>query len=453
MEGDPDGPLQVVSRWGEVHLGGADEVVRELLRRMSFGPVSLANIARGTGAVEQRLTGVLELLGGSLVHSLALHDGQAPLLSAVPVSPTAAFRSAPIPPGRPVRLSRFATLRTVEGELVVDAPGASYQVHLHQPLATRVAAALGVPAPVHQLRPGSPAPTPVVADIVEFLVAAAVVVVGEPDGHFAEDRDPVLRLWAHHELLFHTRSRSRHADPPSEALVSGALAAPPTVCKPVPAGKRFPLPRPEPRPAGADEPSLTALLESEHGCPELSDRMLTLEQLGGLLYRSARVRSVRPAYLHTGTSHEASQRPYFNVACLYELEIYVSVGRCAGLPEAVYHYDPLDHVLTMVNDDRAAPGILLDMAKVAAGGVRRPPALLTLTSRMERVAWIFGGAAYATTLTHVGALQQTLYLVAKAMGLSAHAVPVDASGTVDRLLRIDSPAEVSVGECVLDSLG
>jgi hypothetical protein len=47
-----------------------------------------------------------------------------------------------------------------------------------------------------------------------------------------------------------------------------------------------------------------------------------------------------------------------------------------------------------------------------------------------------GGAAYATTLMHVGALQQTLALVARSMGLTAHPVPVDANGTTQRALRL-----------------
>lgn len=73
-----------------------------------------------------------------------------------------------------------------------------------------------------------------------------------------------------------------------------------------------------------------------------------------------------------------------------------------------------------------------------------------MTARMSRIAWVLGNAAYATTLLHVGALQQVLYLTAKAMGLAAHAVPVDAGDRVDRSLKLEGLAEVSVGECVLD---
>ena len=39
------------------------------------------------------------------------------------------------------------------------------------------------------------------------------------------------------------------------------------------------------------------------------------------------------------------------------------------------------------------------------------------------------------------------------MGLAAHAVPVDAGDRVDRALKLEWPAEVSVGECVLNFPG
>jgi SagB-type dehydrogenase family enzyme len=196
--------------------------------------------------------------------------------------------------------------------------------------------------------------------------------------------------------------------------------------------------------------SLAALLETDHSCPEFSERPLSARQIGEFLFRAARVRSVGPAHLPGGPSHEASQRPYFSVACLYELEIYVGINRCTDLARGIYHYDPLWHTLTLINDDAAVLDSLLDMAMIAAGSHRRPSALLTMTARMARIAWVLGGAAYATTLLHLGALQQVLYLAAKAMGLAAHAVPVDAGDRVDRALKLEWPAEVSIGECVLD---
>lgn len=116
----------------------------------------------------------------------------------------------------------------------------------------------------------------------------------------------------------------------------------------------------------ANDPTLSELLEDDHTCPEMTERALSAEQIGELLFRAARVRSVGPAYLPGGPAHEASQRPYFSVACLYELEIYVAINRCVGLARGIYHYDPLWHTLTLTNDDAGGLDGLLDLAMVGA---------------------------------------------------------------------------------------
>jgi SagB-type dehydrogenase family enzyme len=224
-------------------------------------------------------------------------------------------------------------------------------------------------------------------------------------------------------------------------------------------GPVYALYRPDLTDRAETDPTLTALLENDHVCPEFNERELSAEQIGEFLYRGARVRSIGPAHLPGGSSsrgagagghsHDASQRPYFSVACLYELELYVSVNRCAGVERGIYHYDPVQHWLSLINDDEADLAEMLDMAMIGGGNHQRPSALITVTARMPRMASVLGAGAYATTLAHVGALQQTLYLVARAMGLAAHAVPVDAGDRVDRALKLDWPSEVGVGECVL----
>jgi SagB-type dehydrogenase family enzyme len=455
VEADPESEsLVAVTRWGEFSIGDAGALVRESLRRMSMGPVSLRNVT-GTwpplrpDLATDRLGAILELLSGSVVHSLGSDDRQAPLLSAVPVVADAEFVLPPLQTAWPVRLSRFAALRAERGGLVLDSPCAPYRVLLHEELAIRVVTSMAAVSSVADLAAAVGRPAPVVADIVAFLAASAVVVASEGGPEFAEDVDPAMRLWSHHELLFHARSRSRQAGGSDDA--EGEQTTPAPVVRPVPSGRQYALYRPELVEGGAGDRTLAALLEDDHRRPLLSRQELTARDIGELLYRSARIRSVGPGHLRGGADHDASQRPYFNMGGLYELELYLSLQRCSGLPNAIYHYDPQQHVLTLINEDAADRGTLLDMAKVAAGGVSRPAALLTVTARMGRVSWVFGGAAYATVLMHVGALQQTLYLTAKAMGLAAHAVAIDANRSVERVLGLDWPAEIGVGECVLDS--
>jgi hypothetical protein len=62
---------------------------------------------------------------------------------------------------------------------------------------------------------------------------------------------------------------------------------------------------------------------------------------------------------------------------------------------------------------------------------------------------MYPGIAYSLALTHVGALQQTLYLAATAMGLAGCVPAVDPGDLTDGALRLDWPAEVGIGEFIL----
>ncbi|OXM57543.1 SagB-type dehydrogenase domain-containing protein [Amycolatopsis thailandensis] len=458
-----DGSLVVVTRWGEYDFDRAEPLVRESLRRMALGPISLANVTSSWEPVEREpdlegelswtaegadaLRRALKELGGSVVHSLGLADGRGPLLSAIPVALAPVFVPVEIPPARPIRLSRFSSLRSDAYGMGLESPSARYRVVLYQPWAVHVAATLATAKSVGEIVTTTGIGPGVVGAIVSYLVAAGVVQVAGEHGRFAEDDDPELSLWSPDELLFHTTSRTWRPGGPADLP---GIGKPPVVKASTGGGPVYALYRPDLADRAATDPTLTTLLEKDHLCPEFTEGVLSAEQIGEFLFRGARIRSIGPAYLPNGPAHSASQRPYFSVACLYELELYVSVNRCSGLERGIYHYDPLEHRLSLVNDDESDLDAMLDMAMIGGGNHRRPSALITVTTRMPRMASVLGGGAYATTLAHVGALQQTLYLVARAMGLAAHAVPVDAGDRVDRALKLEWPAEVGVGECVLD---
>lgn len=447
----------VITRWGETRIEHADEVVRESLRRMSLGPISLDNVLpqqRADSREWARLHEVLDLLGGSVVHSLGLPDGEGPLLSAVPIARAASFTLTEIDPGQPVRLSKFAAMRALDGEMLLESPLAQYQVVLHRVIATRVVAALSTASSIRELAGAVNVAESLVADVISYLVATGTVLVGEwqkgaPGPRFAEDEDPSLVRWSHHDLLFHARSRMGRYGGPTGAVFPHAEQLPtPPLVKPVPKGPRFSLHRPAMPELLAIDPPLTEVIENAKLCPELSDRELTAEQIGELLFRTARIRSISPASAGADITYPISDRPYLSIFGLHELELYVSLNRCAGLPRGIYHYDPKDHALTLINDSPTELDELLDNASVAARTTSRPPLLITITARVVRSSWMYGGLAYSLTLTHVGALQQTLCLVATAMGLSVCVPAIDPGDVTDSALRLDWPAEIGVGEFI-----
>jgi len=457
VEDDAEAGSVLITRWGELIVDDADKLVVECLRRMTLGPISLHNVVSAPAGTGERLTHdglarlhrVLDRFSGSVVHSLRLPDGLRPLLSVAPVVAAPTFRPRAVPQTRAVRLSRFSVLRPREQEMVLESALAGFEVVLEEPSALTLASSLALPATVADLVARTGLPETAIADVVAFLAAAGVVLVGDEDGRFAEDDDPLLRHWTPHELLFHVRSRGRQRQEVPAARSEDAL---PPVTAPVPPGLTISLYRPSLEQLAEHDVPLTELLEADHRCPRFSDGVISVKQIGELLFRSARIRSIEPWPLARGNGVTSSQRPYFSIACMYELELYLTASRCSGLPRGIYHYDPRAHALTLIDDTTAHLATLLDMGMVAAGSNRPPAAMITVAARRERTSWVFGDAAYSVTLMHVGALQQTIYLCANAVGLSAHAVPVDADYTVDHLLGLSWPREIGVGECVLDTL-
>lgn len=453
--------LVAITPWGEIHVHQPEPWVRESLRRMSLGPVSLINVMQSWRSSPddchewRRLGAVLDLLRGSVVQSLAARDAHAPLLSAEPLTRNARFAIADVPTDTPIRLSRFAAMRN-DGGLVLESPLAQYRVVLHRPVGAALVVALGTATTIADAAAVADVDLDTTSDVMCYLAAAGMVVVGRRDPVsyatvFEEDTDPALLSWSPHDLFFHSRSRMGRFD--------GAFGSvyphldrldPEPATKPPPAGGRVPLRRPSLDAVAANDPPLTALLETRRPFTGFGDAEVTIDMLGELLFRTARVRAVDEAVAVPGVTYEVSDRPYPSGAGLYELEVYVTVDRdVAGLTPGVYHYDPREHALTLVNTERADIDELLDTAMVTAGAPDRPPVLLTITARIARLTWVYGAAAYALVLKDVGVLQQTVHLVSTAMGLRPVALSVGDSEAASHALQLDWPAEVSVGEIAI----
>lgn len=444
VETDGDA-LTVVTRWGDFDIDKPSPAVRECLDRMSLGPVSLPKV---TGAVHAELHRLLDRLHSCLVRSLDVDDLAGPLLSVVPLSSHARFALPAIGGDDVVRLSRFTAMRTVGDELVLESPLAHHRVLLHRSLPSCVAGTLGRAVPVAELAAGVRSDLGLVSEIVAHLVAAGMVVVGDQSRQprFAEDDDPDLVQWSHHDLMFHARSRMGRNDEPLGAAYPHVGRIPPLpALKQALAGERIPLHRPE----APLTRSLTETIEERRSFREFAEEPLPVRALGELLYRTARVRSRSERVGAGGVRYEVSDRPYPSSDALYELELYVTVDDCAGLARGIYHYDPAEHALTCVTSEEPHVAALLDEAKVLTGTMRRPPVLITMTARMARLSWVYDGIAYATALKHVGVLQQTLYLVATAMGLAPCALATGDSDYATEALRLTWPSEVSVGEFVV----
>jgi SagB-type dehydrogenase family enzyme len=349
--------------------------------------------------------------------------------------------------GHSLRLLRFCLLRPERGKMVLEAPITHARVWLFEPSASAAIAALADGRSVGDIADtdsnGSDATN--LEALLSVLVAEGFATASASAGEVAETES--LQHWEFHDLWFHSRSRRGRT-----GNIVGASFRFRDKSKPLPATKAamssapIVLSRPDVQSLARTDMSVTSALELRASVREPTLHTITLVELGHFLFRSARVR-------HGGIYHgvELTNRPYPSGGASYELEIYPVVDRCAGLLSGVYHYDPLLHALHPLVPANAASERLLQIAHAASGYLVRPQILLIITARFGRVSWKYESIAYATILKNVGALYQTMYLVATAMRLAPCAVGAGDSDLFCSILQNDYYEESAVGEFMLSA--
>lgn len=416
--------------------------VREVLRRLSEHPL----------AVDQTLPDsaqppVLHAMQG-LARGGLLHFDSAPAnaaLQLVPASPY--FELEPthsVHTGQLV-LSRFFSLQRHGDELRLRNPNALCYLRVCDPGLLPLLGRFTRPANLH--RRDLPKALVSQADgLIDLLLRARILLPCDFEGRSEEDRDPLLEQWDAHDLMFHAASRFGRSEKPIGGTFrfKGVLPAQPPV-KPNPWKERaIPLPVPDLARLWWQDPPLTQVLESRRSNRSHSPVGLSIDELGGLLYRCLRNR-----HRYDSAYGEFVSRPYPNGGANYEQEFYLTINQCAGLDRGLYYYDPEAHAVCLVSGPCAEMEALLTDAWHANAMQCRPQVLITIASRFARFNWKYTGMSYAAQLKNVGAIYQTLYLVATAMGLAACGL---GTGNADRFSRLTGLAwseEGSIGEFMI----
>ena len=425
---------------------------RAFLRALAQGGSHEEGLCQGddrTATLELRyLLAVLEREGW-LSHVLV--QGDRPLAALEPL--TRDLRWRPVSGGGAWRWSRFAWIRRLEtGTPVVETPLGFGRVALHAPALLELVGRLGQPQTPEELVRGSALTPDQVRSFLSLLASAGAIAVCEPgsgEAPLAEDRDPALRQWEFHDLLFHSRSREgRHGAPAGGTFRFLGDLAPLPGLKPARPEAGLPLPEPSlPRP----EPPFFGVLEARRSLRVPRQEPLTLAQLATFLHYVARVRAVVPPDPQAGRCYEAVSGPCPGGGGLHELELYLTVSRCLGLAPGFYHYAAGTHELEPWPSPGPACGHLLLQAQAAMGQATPPDLLITLAARVQRTAWKYQGIAYALILKNTGVVFQQMYLVATALGLSPCAIGAGDSQLFAQASGLAFTEETSVGEFALSS--
>lgn len=465
LEGSgPD--LRIRHRWGELALPQLSVPLTDALHRLETGPVSPEELAEGllrgdgdrskTNTDLATLHWLLDQLQGLTVRSI--WSGGRQLIAAVPLVPRARLAPARPGPGDLLGLSRFAYLHRCDDVLVAESPLSLYRLESTSPEAAAVLTALSSATTTTGLAAAVPRHDSSRAREIAHALACLLISAGmagtcsEAAGErgFAEDDDQVLRQWAFHDLLFHSRSRLGRHDGDFGATFPflGELDPQPAV-RPLPAGPNVPLPRPELSSLLRRDATLTAVIEARRSVRDYDEQPPTADDIGELLYRTARIRATLGPEAERGMPYPATDRPYPSGGAAYDLDLYLTVQRCTGLEPGCYFYDPLGHQLILLSHAAGGRRQLLHGAYVACGGAAVPDVLITVTARFARLGWKYRGMAYAATLKHVGVLYQTFYLVATAMGLAPCGLGSGDADLAARVFGLDWARESSVGEFML----
>ncbi len=348
------------------------------------------------------------------------------------------------------RLSRFAWLHRQDAETWLESSLGHFRLRLLEAGLATLVAALASAQTLTSLAAQSPGLHPdILADFLTLLASAKAIFPCDGAGQIAEDSDPALRHWDSNDLLFHARSRIGRHDYPFGGTfhLAGELPHAPAV-KPAGKGARLPLPRPEPDAPGSD---FFDVVEARRSIRQYGAAPLTSAQLGHLLWHVARMKNHQPANPDDPRQYESMLRPVAGGGAIHELELYLTVTRCAGFDAGLYRYDPARHELEWIRQPNADTQSLIDNARRAAGLERAPDVLITLAARFARMSWKYQGMAYAAILKHVGVMYQQLYLVATALDLAPCALGAGDSDRFAAAAGTDYFAETSVGEFALST--
>jgi SagB-type dehydrogenase family enzyme len=426
------------------------------LLRLGEGPAGRDELDRtATGAWPAtdlgRLDMELERLSGkSLIHYSCAAEGKE-LMRAVPISILARFRFPALPESAQLRLSRFAYMRRIGDDMILESPTSYARVTLRWPVLAELVAAFASSRGVGEISEiGSDGDRAALHASIVFLHGVGVLAMTDQRGETEEDASSSTAQREFHDVVFHAGSRAGLTDSPKGGTYrfKGSIAPEPAVRVPGP-GLSIPLPVPDLNRVMKEDSSLAQVMETRRSVREHGNRLITTEQLGEFLYRVARIRAVNKIDAQTGRFYESSSRTYPSAGGVYDIELYITIGDCTGLQPGIYRYEPLSHQLTLICDRVDLVRRMQLDAYSASGRVAMPHTVITLASRFTRVSWKYESIAYSLTLKNAGVLYEAMYLAATAMNLAGCGIGCGDAALFSLITGLDPLVESSVGEFML----
>jgi SagB-type dehydrogenase family enzyme len=351
-------------------------------------------------------------------------------------------------------LSRFAYMRRRGDEMVLESPRAGALFRICDPRLAEMLAVLAMPQQIKRLRQlDSFCGLELIALLLDCDILFKIKRGGE-SGLRTSEGDDDLVLWDFHDLVFHTRStEGRHANPLGGTYAYAGIAPALPAVRPDWPGEKIDLSKFLGSDAQAPTPIATLLRERESTRDFDEEQPIALSELSRFLASTARVllklKSGSSFGDDGGPEVEYALRPYPSAGSCYELELYVAVDKCEGLPQGFYHYGAEAHTLVPLDVEERERATLLEQAAFAMGASSLPQVLITIAARFGRVSWKYSSIAYGLILKDVGVLTQTFYLMATDMGLGGCAIGSINIDLFEKMTGIGFHVEGPVGQFAL----
>ncbi|MEW6716908.1 MAG: SagB/ThcOx family dehydrogenase [Chloroflexota bacterium] len=158
-----------------------------------------------------------------------------------------------------------------------------------------------------------------------------------------------------------------------------------------------------PAPVYDSKTSVEAALLERRSVRQYRDEPLTLAEVSQLLWAAQ------------GITHTDGLRTAPSAGALYPLEVYILVGRVAGLPAGIYRYQPQGHELVLIaeGDYRQA----LHQAALNQSAVQDAPVVIVIAAVYERTTVKYGERGFQYVHMEVGCAAQNIYLQAVSLNL------------------------------------
>jgi len=414
----------------------------------------------------QALEQINDLFLGEVVVVKLAPQGSGPLVALAPHGVAYTPQFAPVADAEKLALSRFAMLRREEGRVLLETALKPYHLLSETPEADALLGRFLRGVRVSEVLSQWPAPArEPLRDLLALLKHDGILLAADQDSPGRRDEGAALAQWDVHDLWMHGASRLGYTQM-GYGEFGGVFPnigryEPRPAVRPAWSGERIALAKPDMEELYKSEfPALAGVQDYRRSVREYNEEQpLPLEQLGHLLYRACRVTFRDETEFESPLADvdgkakvEFAWRPYPTGGASYELEVYLSADRCAGLDSGFYHYDAERHCLVRIAGRTPEVEELLHGAYVATGYQAKPQVVLHIAARFQRVAWKYRAIAYSVILKNAGVLYQTLYLVATAMGIAPCGL---GSGNIElfrRITGLDPMVEGSVGDFGLGSL-